>query len=222
MSGFSDVSEIREVSDSGDNVISKESMDKFDELMGDCKIESLEYDEDGFRPLTEDEKTELIEKLGWEDKAEGVQGCKINEEGVIIYPCRNSDLAGMENPLTGVKYEKSIVEIKGYKVEVVMPKFDSQFEANLPENLIQAKDKSQFCECNKQLYEGIQENPELAKKFTPEQIEQIKDGITSGGAPEGYTWHHDAQVGKMQLVDADMHGDSRHTGGNTLWGGGIR
>jgi hypothetical protein len=192
-------------------------MDKFDKLMGDDKIESLEFDEKGERPPTEDEKKELIEKLGWEDKT--VQGCKINKEGIIIYPCRNRDLDGMKNPLTGVEYGKIIVEINGYKVDVVVPKFESQFEANLPENLLQAKDKAQFCECNKQLYEAIQENPELAKKFTPEQI---KDGIKNGGAPDGYTWHHDAEVGKMQLVDSDIHGDSRHTGGNVLWGGGIR
>jgi hypothetical protein len=200
----------------------KQEVEKDKAKEGTNESEKLEYDEDGFRPLTEDEKKELMEKLGWKDNKEGLQGCKINDEGVIRYPCKNRGLDGKEHPETGVKYEKCTVEINGYKVEVVMPKFESEFDINLPENLIQAKDKEQFCECNKQLYEAIQENPELAKKFTPEQIEQIKDGITNGGAPDGYTWHHDAQVGKMQLVDSDIHAASGHTGGNAFWGGGIR
>ena len=101
-----------------------------------------------------------------------------------------------------------------------MPAFESEFEAQLPDELCLSKDKEQFKECNKQLYEAIQKDPELAKKFTPEQIEQIEDGMKNGGAPDGYTWHHDAEKGKMQLIDSDMHGDSRHTGGRTLWGGG--
>ena len=58
------------------------------------------------------------------------------------------------------------------------------------------------------------------RNFSEEQIEQINEGITKGGAPDGYTWHHDAETGKMQLVDSDLHGDSRHTGGRAIWGGG--
>lgn len=181
---------------------------------------TFEYDNDGFRPLSEEEKQNLRDNTDWPDKAEGIQGCKINDEGVIKYPCRNEALAGTTNPITGVEYEKRIVVIGEYKVEVVMPKFISEFDAQIPESMYKAKDKVQFSECNKQLYDAIQKNPELAKKFTPDQLEQIKDGVTQGGAPDGYTWHHDAETGKMQLVDSDMHGDSRHTGGKTLWGGG--
>ena len=220
------------ISETENAEVSKEAKENFDSLMGDddlpedpsyCKqeyVEASEYDEFGFRPLTEEEKQELRENTNWPDKAEGIEGCKINDEGVIKYPCRNEELAGKENPITGVKYEKRIVEIDGYKVEVVMPVFDSKFEVQLPDELCLSKDKEQFKECNKQLYEAIQKDPELAKKFTPEQIEQIKDGMKNGGAPDGCTWHHDAEKGKMQLVDSDMHGDSRHTGGRTLWGGG--
>lgn len=175
---------------------------------------------DGFRALTEKEKQELRENTSWPDKAEGIQGCQINKDGVLKYPCRNGELAGTANPITGVEYEKRIVEINGYKVEVVVPKFDSVFDAKLSDKLWEAKDREQFKECNKQLYDAIQKDPELAKKFTSEQIEQIKDGIDCGGAPDGYTWHHDAETGKMQLVDTDMHSDSRHTGGKSLWGGG--
>ena len=180
----------------------------------------LEYDIDGFRSLNEAEKMDLRANTKWPDRTEGIQGCKINDEGVIKYPCRNEDLEGCVNPLSGVQYEKRTVDIDGYEVEVVSPAFDSEFDVQLPETLIEAKDKTQFKECNRQLYEAINQDYGLAFKFTPEQIEQIKDGIENGGAPEGYTWHHDSEVGKMQLVDSDIHADSAHTGGKTLWGGG--
>ena len=49
-----------------------------------------------------------------------------------------------------------------------------------------------------------------------EQMEQILDGET----PDGYTWHHDAEVGKIQLVESDIHMKTGHTGGRTVWGGG--
>lgn len=181
--------------------------------------EAVEYDKDGFRTLTEEEKKELHKNTDWADKAEGIQGCKINDDGVIKYPCRNEELAGTKNPI-GVEYEKRIVEIGGYQVEVVMPKFDSAFDVQLPDELCKGKDKAQFQECNRQLYDAIQNDSELVKKFTPDQIDQIKDGMTKGTAPEGYTWHHDAETGKMQLVDSDIHNNSRHTGGKPLWGGG--
>lgn len=31
--------------------------------------------------------------------------------------------------------------------------------------------------------------------------------------PEGYTWHHHEEVGKMQLVPEDLHDEVKHTGG---------
>ena len=45
------------------------------------------------------------------------------------------------------------------------------------------KNKEQFAECNNQLKEAVEKDPELAKKFTPEQLEQIRNGDT----PDGYT-----------------------------------
>lgn len=229
---MSETTDTPKVSETENREMSGEARERYDLLMEDgdlpedpsyCEqsdIEAVEYDEFGYRALTEGEKQDLREKTNWPDKAEGIGGCKINDDGVIKYPCRNESLAGKENPITGVKYEKRIEIIEGYRVEVVMPTFKSEFDAQLSDEICLAKDKEQFKECNKQLYEAIQKDPELMKKFTPEQIEQIEDGIRIGGAPDGYTWHHDAEKGKMQLIDSDMHGDLRHTGGRTLWGGG--
>uniref|UniRef100_UPI0013C303B3 HNH endonuclease n=2 Tax=Bacteria TaxID=2 RepID=UPI0013C303B3 len=59
------------------------------------------------------------------------------------------------------------------------------------------------------LAQEIENNPDLQKKFTPEQLEQIKYGET----PDGYVWHHSEQPGVLQLVDKDLHDKSGHTGG---------
>ena len=193
-----------------------------DELDKPLSSEVSEYDEDGFRALTEDEKQFLRDNTSWPDKAEGIQGCKINEHGVIKYPCRRDDLVGKPHPETGIVYEKRIIDVNGIKVEVVQPKFDSVFDAQLPEDMINGTDPQQFKECNQQLLDRIKSDPEFTKQFTDEQIEQIEKGTTNGniGAPDGYVWHHDAETGKMQLVDSDIHGDTRHTGGKVFWGGG--
>jgi hypothetical protein len=55
-----------------------------------------------------------------------------------------------------------------------------------------------------------------AKQFTEEQLEQIMNGDT----PDGYTWHHNEETGKMQLVKSETHARTGHTGGRAIWGGG--
>ena len=130
---------------------------------------------------------------------------------------RNESLEGDRHPITGVPFERKTVEDSdGNEVTGVFPEFDSDFDAQLPEDLYEASDKEQFAECNRQLKEAVEKDPELAKKFTPEQLEQIKNGDT----PDGYTWHHNEEKGKMQLVDSDIHAKTGHTGGKTIWGGG--
>lgn len=134
---------------------------------------------------------------------------------------RNESLAGDRHPITGVEFVKKIVETPaGEYVEGVFAKFDSQFKAEIPKELYQETDKAQFKECNKQLSEAIEKNPELRSKFSEEQIEQIKDGIKDGSAPDGYVWHHEAESGKISLVDSEIHARTGHTGGRSIWGGG--
>lgn len=130
---------------------------------------------------------------------------------------RNESLEEKNHPETGVPFERKIVkDADGNEVTGVFPEFDSKFDAQLPEDLYQGTDKEQFAECNRQLKEKVENAPEFAKKFTPEQLEQIKNGDT----PDGYTWHHNEETGKMQLVDSDVHAKTGHTGGKTIWGGG--
>lgn len=131
---------------------------------------------------------------------------------------RNESLEGDRHPMTGVKFERKTVEdADGNEVTGVFPEFDSKFDAQLPEDKLQASDKEQFDECNRQLKEAVDNDPDLASQFTPEQLEQIQNGDT----PDGYTWHHNEEKGKMQLVDADTHAQTGHTGGRAIWGGGT-
>lgn len=39
----------------------------------------------------------------------------------------------------------------------------------------------------------------------------------NGVRPEGYTWHHHHDVGRMVLVPTEVHRSFAHTGGFALW-----
>lgn len=156
-------------------------------------------------------------ETGGEATKKATEGGKDAESDIKRIPTIKQELEGKEHPETGVPFEKKIVKNDaGEDVEVVVPKFESKFDAQLPEDLEKASDKKQKTECNRQLKEEMEKNPELKEQFTDEQLEQIMDGET----PDGYTWHHDAEKGKMQLVDSETHSNTRHTGGRVIWGGG--
>ncbi|MCQ2593316.1 MAG: HNH endonuclease [Treponema sp.] len=82
--------------------------------------------------------------------------------------------------------------------------------------MIKSTDAVQFSECNAQLKEMISKNEDLKSLFTDEQLEDIDFGDT----PTYYTWHHDLETGKLQLVDTVVHNATNHTGGRNIWGGG--
>lgn len=168
------------------------------------------------RELTDDEKNELQNTLGWTDKQ--IAKCTIDEDGVIHYKTDREDMEGKTGE-NGVLYERKTVDIHGIKVQGVFPVFESTCDVQLPENLEKASNARQFKECNKQLKENIANNPELRESFTEEQLEEIEDGDT----PSGYVWHHNEETGKMQLVKVEDHdrtqGGAAHTGGKALWGG---
>ena len=147
----------------------------------------------------------------------------VSAKGITEYMhTRNETLENDRHPITGVRFVRKVVERPdGSKVEGVFPEFKSEFTAQLPEGLYAETDKKQFCECNKQLLEAIEIDPKLRGKFSYEQKEQIKDGVEDGTAPDGYVWHHNEETGKMELVDADIHAKTGHTGGRAIWGGGT-
>ncbi|WP_180799061.1 HNH endonuclease, partial [Vibrio parahaemolyticus] len=81
---------------------------------------------------------------------------------------------------------------------------------------IQGTDTEQAKFGNQELKEKVQNDPEFAKQFNDEQLEQIENGDT----PDGCTWHHNEEPGKMQLISTEDHQNNRHTGGKAIWGGG--
>ncbi len=127
----------------------------------------------------------------------------------------NEDMNG--KCVGGVLFAKRVFTLNGEEVEGVFPLFKSKFNTYLPENLYRASDNEQMKYCTKKLAENIERNPRLAKKFTPRQIEQIRNGEPR---ISNLTWHHNEIPGKMQLVDAGDHSAARHTGGRKIWGGG--
>ena len=149
---------------------------------------------------------------------------QLKEEPVTFYlRTRNESLENDRHPITGVEFKRKTIDLpNGDRVEGVFPEFDCVFETRIPEDLYLQSDKTQFRECNKQLYEAINNSPELRSLFSNDQYEQIHDGIDDGSAPDGYVWHHDAETGKLQLVDSTTHALTGHTGGRAVWGGGIR
>lgn len=143
------------------------------------------------------------------------EGLVVDENGHAR--TRNQDLKGQNHPETDVPFkEKTVTTDTGEEVTGVFPEFESVFDAQLPEDLYKESDRKQFAECNRQLKEKVMSDPEYAKQFTEEQLEQIMNGDT----PDGYTWHHNEETGKMQLVKSETHARTGHTGGRAIWGGG--
>ena len=162
------------------------------------------------------EATASVETQGVSETQEVVEAQETNPIRYDLQT-RNQGLEGDVHPVTGVQFEKkTVVDAEGNEVTGVFPKFESDFDAQLPRDMLKSSDKEQFTECNNQLKDAVSKDPEVAKKFSGEQLEQIKNGDT----PDGYTWHHNEECGKMQLVKSDVHAQTGHTGGRSIWGGG--
>lgn len=130
-------------------------------------------------------------------------------------PTINEAMAGQS--VNGVTFSRRVFTLNGERVEGVFPVFKSEFNCKLSENMYNASDNDQMKYCTKKLAERIERDPEFAKKFTPRQLEQIKNGEPR---ISGLTWHHSELPGKLQLVNAEEHSAARHTGGRSIWGGG--
>ena len=187
---------------------------KYNEYISDEGGSSFEIDNDTESSENPEELDSDVENQGEEADEQQLDNAEDTPEQI---KCRNESLEGQEHPETGVPFERRQVDVDGKQCDVVVPVFESSYDAQLPGDLYEAPDRTQFKECNAQLKDEISKNPELREQFDEEQLEQIEDGET----PEGYTWHHDAEAGKMQLVGTDTHQRTGHTGGRSIWGGGT-
>lgn len=154
------------------------------------------------------------------EKLENSPLAKLSNEYKIPINTRNESLKDDMHPMTGVCFKEKIIDTQSEVLIGVFPEFEHEFEASTPNELYEESDYKQFKICNEQLLEKIESDNDFKVKFTDDQIEQIKDGVTDGTAPDGYVWHHSEELGKIQLVDSDIHSKTGHTGGRTIWGGG--
>lgn len=172
-----------------------------------------ECEETETRPLTQEEKDYYREKLGCSGNL--LENATIDENEKIYIKTINESKEGQTGD-DGVIYERKTIEVNGVEVEGVFPQLNSTIDVQLPEQLTQAKDSAQADYANQVLKEKVDNDPEFAQQFSDEQLEQIENGET----PDGYTWHHSEEPGKMQLVSTEEHQNNRHTGGKAIWGGG--
>ena len=133
----------------------------------------------------------------------------------------NSKLAGTVHHETGVPFNEKYIDLSdGRHLKGVFPEFDSFADVQLPENLYKASfdDQKKYLikELQKQV-ENADANSSFLKKFTEDELKDIKDGII----PQGFVWHHNEQEGLMQLVDSSKHAGTSHTGGMSIWGRGY-
>jgi hypothetical protein len=125
---------------------------------------------------------------------------------------RNSKYAGGVNDKSGVPVPYND---DGFPIFDQWSKQGADYQ--LPPSRYLDSDDAQFKEATIALREKIKKNPSLKSQFTDDQLKDIE-----AGSPQitGLTWHHHQEPGKMQLVDQQIHYDTKHTGGRAIWGGG--
>ena len=117
------------------------------------------------------------------------------------------NMANKTHPVSGVKFDAN-----GF------PIFESEFNMHLEEVDYLKSRGTHFSRASKALYDEIQNNSVLASKFTQKEIDIFKEG----GVPKRFTWHHNQEVGLMQLVDRKIHRQTGHDGGFSIWGLGNK
>ena len=199
--------------------------------VGNLRVNAIQYGREvvrcyqskGIEPTIENCKEAFANshysKITYENYTESKYSAWVdNADSSRVIKTIRDDLVGQSHPETGVRYvPKEVVNDAGERVIGPFPQFESKFDAQLPENLQEATDRVQFEECNKQLKEKCDSDPEFRELFNERQLNKINDGLT----PDGYTWHHNEEIGKMQLVSDIIHEHTRHTGGRFIWGGGT-
>lgn len=178
---------------------------------------NLEYALPENRSLTEAEKQQYKSEYGLKDNL--LDALRTDKDGTLSVQCINEKYVDSVNPETKVPYKKEIISINGCEMEVVVPEFKPVFEVQIPERLYEAGDYDVFKYCTQQLKDSLEKNPQMQENFTAEALERIEKGLPR---VPGWTWHHTATPGKLQLVDSNVHFDTKHTGGDFLWCGGIR
>ncbi|MBP9878294.1 MAG: HNH endonuclease [Alphaproteobacteria bacterium] len=122
--------------------------------------------------------------------------------------------AGQRNPVSNVVYD-----MRGN------PMFDTtsagiKYETILKLNDFQNKNRaSHMRAATRQLRADIEAGRIPAYKFSEQQLKDIKSGKAQ---IDGFTWHHDQQARRMQLIEKKTHADTEHTGSVGIIKNGVK
>lgn len=204
-----------EISDEIEN-LSEEELDAYLEYeYRDYTLEDDEYEE---IPATREEINYALSKEKLDSYIER-KGETAKPEGTPLERYENVEVTTRQSKHPTVEYVEDTVQIDGRSVTARFPEFESVKDVQLPDNLRFGRISEQESYCNQMLRQDVQENPDKYEGiFNEKQLEQIN----AGQKPEGFTWHHHQEVGKMQLVDTETHSHNRHDAGFILWGGEKR
>jgi hypothetical protein len=148
--------------------------------------------------------------------------------------------------LEGIQFTEKIINHKGISFKGVFPDFSkhSAFSTSLPEKYYTYNDNNTFEICKNAFRKEYEKNPIKIKQILRDlnkgktyksngimlnedemlknQIDDISQEIPGKqkGRIFGYTWHHNEEIGRMDLVADDIHKMVKHIGGNSIWGGG--
>jgi hypothetical protein len=121
---------------------------------------------------------------------------------------KNVRLAGQRHPVSGIVFN-----------ERGLPIFDSvlEFDTIIPAEIVSIRDRAVHMKAATQkLKEAIERGEVPRSKFSSEQLKSIMD---CEERIQGCTWHHNEQVGRMQLIPEIIHTQTGHVGGFKLWYG---
>ena len=122
---------------------------------------------------------------------------------------KNARKAGDRHEETGVVFDP-----RGY------PVFDdvAAFETRLSSATAKVRDRQvHMREATRQLREAIEAGQVPKGRFNAKALADIKAGRAQ---IDGWRWHHHQERGRMQLVPAELHDRTGHTGGFETWYGG--
>lgn len=173
---------------------------------------------DGAEPVAAAESNNILDKVDSASSTGTTTIIDYNDNPTVVdLNTPNEDYTNGVHPVTNVPLiEREVVLPNGDIGVGTFPDFNEAYAVQVPQEMYLESDNTHFNYANEQLKQAIYSDSNVASQFTNEQIKQILNGET----PEGYTWHHHEDMGRLELVNTETHHATGHIGGRELWGGG--
>jgi len=114
-------------------------------------------------------------------------------------------MSGKVHPETGVYFDARSLAV--FEKHVI-------YETRLPLEITLKDSSSHMREATRHLRASIEKGEINPAQFNEDQIGAIMRGDRA--IPE-CTWHHHQETGRMQLINRNIHIETGHLGGDTLW-----